>query len=182
MAIRADSFASVDEVSAYCQYLLGGDQSFTPNTNPSRAQVEKMIDRASGELNMGLLSCGVTPSAVYANSTAKLMCDDYIARRVAGNVELTQPGVGFNDSENTRLGMFLKESPIDFAKKYCEAFKQAGITIGKASSEGLSFTGLKRHSQRSDPDNTSYEQPLFRRRQFDDPTSAANDTEEDDDD
>jgi len=182
MAIRGDSFSTVADVAAFCQFILASELTFSASTVPTITQVERMIDRVSGELNMALMGCGVTPSAVYANSTAKLMCDDFVARRVAGNVELTQPGVGFNDSENTRLGIFLKQSPRDFAKQYCDAFKQAGITVGRPTSEGLSFTGLKSHSQRSDPDNTTYEQPLFRRRQFDDPTTGNVETEEEEDD
>lgn len=168
MALRSDSYGSVAEVLAYTRHLVDGEASFDFNTRPNNTEVEKFLDRASGVLNMAILGAGFTPANITANSTAKLACDDWVVTRAARMVELTQRGTGYDGTEGSRLAGFdtmLKEAGA-YVSGLAEGWKQLGITVSKAASEGLKFTGLDEHSVRSDPDNTTREQPIFRRRQF----------------
>lgn len=169
MTLRGDSFGSVSGVAAYSRYLLQGKATFTADTAPTVTEVEGMIDRVSGVLNIALRGVGFNPSSIYANSTAKLLCDDWVVSNVAVRVELTQPGMGFNDSDRTRTGGFssLHKRAAEFAKENAMGFKYAGIAVARATSAGLAFTGLVKDSERADPTDPTIEQPIFKRHQFD---------------
>lgn len=169
MTLRDDSFGSVEEVTAYTRHILRGQSAFNSTTQPSVSEVEKMIDRQSAQLNEAIQAAGFAPSTVRSNSTAKLSCDDYVVVQVAGHVELTQPGEGFAGDANNRSGQFLTllgMSPDEFVDTKTQAWQRAGIAVADSVSQGLTFTGLDRHSERSDPDDTTREQPLFRRHKF----------------
>jgi len=168
MAIRSDSYGSTDEVRAYTRHLLDGAVDFSASTRPTLTEVEKFIDRASGILNSCILGAGFAPANIAANSTAKLPCDDWVVTRAARMTELTQRGTGYDGSEGSRLAGFdtMTKDACNFVDAMSEGWKQLGITVSKATSEGLAFTALDEHSQRSDPDDTTREQPAFRRRQF----------------
>lgn len=169
-------------MAAYSQYLLQGRPTFDSDTTPNLTQVEAMINRVSGALNIALRSVGFDPTDIYANSTAKLLCDDFVVSNVAVRIELTQPGMGFNDSDRTRTGGFssLHKKAVEFAKENALGFKYAGITVQRATSNGLAFTGLTTQSQRTDQNDSSLEQPLFTRHQFDNPGLTTFNNEEDD--
>ena len=106
MAIRADSFSSVDEVVAFTRHLLDGNLSFNTTTRPTLLNVEKFIDRASACINIALYREGFTPSNVYANAVAKLVCDDWVTMMATKFVELTQRGTGYNANEGSRTDAF----------------------------------------------------------------------------
>ena len=169
MTIRTDSYGSVDEVKAYTRHLLGGEAGFTTETRPSLIDVEAFIDRSSGVLNVAILGAGFTPAAITANSTAKLSCDDWVVTKAAMMVELTQRMTGYSGEDDSRIAGFANMS-MD-AKEYVDllsgGWKQLGITVSLSQSEGLAFTADEPRADRSDPDNTSREQPLFRRRLWD---------------
>ena len=167
MTLRADSYGSVNEVQAFTQHLLSGQESYNQHTRPTLAQVEKFIDRASGILNLALASNGATTPVT--NSTAKLAMDDWVVARSVEYVELTQRGVGYAEPEGSRVVGFrnLHASANKFVEDMLVGLKEIGVTIGKPLSEGLSFTGLDAVSERADPDDTSLAQPLFRRGLFD---------------
>jgi len=169
MAIRGDSFSSVSEVTAFTRHLLGGQSAYNSTTRPSLTEVEKVIDRASGVLNVALASVGFSPSAVYANSTAKLACDDYVAQEASKQVEITQRGVGYSSQEGSRVSAFnmKRKSAMEFIQENKLGFIQLGITQNYKASDGLAFTGLDAQDVRTDPDDTALEQPKFKRRQWD---------------
>ena len=102
MAIRADSFSSTSEVTAYTRHLLDGQSSFNSTTRPTVTEMEKFIDRASGILNVAISNEGFTPSDVYGNSTAKLACDDWVTQKAVMYTELTQRGTGYSVEEGSR--------------------------------------------------------------------------------
>lgn len=181
MAIRGDSFGDADEVAAYCRWLLGGAPAFDTSTKPTLAQVESMMDNVSGQINIAIRACGFTPSDVYANSTAKLAIDGWVNAAIAERVELTYPGTGFNDGQNTRTAGFrnLYKQANEFIEDICKGLKHSGIAVNKASSNGLAFTALNKRSERSDPTDTSREQPMFRRRLFDNPEYTSVDDPDD---
>jgi hypothetical protein len=83
-------------------------------------------------------------------------------------IELTQRGEGFDVGESSRYSVFwnLFDEATEFVAKFLEGLKEDGVGITDASSSGLVYTGLDKHSLRADPDNATREQPLFRRRQF----------------
>ena len=176
MAIRADSYGSSDEVIAYTRHLLSGEADFGPGTVPTKTEVESFIDRASGILNTVIAGEGFTPSAVAANSTAKLPLDDWVTHRAARMVELTQPGAGWDVGEGSRLEGFdsMLEDATEYISALIKGWKELGISVTQASHVGLTFTALKPHDDRADPDDTSLEQPLIRRHKFDNPPKDEN--------
>jgi hypothetical protein len=167
MAIRADSFSSAAEVTAYTRHLLDGQSAFNSTTRPTVTELEKFIDRSSGLLNMALRSAGFTPSAVYANSTAKLACDDWVTTRAVKYVELTQRGTGYNADEGSRTAAFENDAG-EFVELLSDGLINSGIAqnAGNAAN-GLQYTGMTVESDRADPSDSSRAQPLFTRRGFD---------------
>jgi len=169
MAIRGDSFSSVNEVTAFTRHLLGGQSAYNSTTRPTATEVEKVIDRASGVLNVALASVGFNPSSVYANSTAKLACDDYVAQEASKQVEITQRGVGYSSQEGSRVSAFnmKRKSAMEFIQENKLGFIQLGIAQNYKASDGLAYTGLDAQDIRTDTDNSALEQPKFSRGQWD---------------
>ena len=177
MTIRGDSYGSVAEVVAFTRYLLDGQTSYNSTTRPTLTEVEKMIDRASGVLNVAISSHGFITANVTANSTAKLACDDWVTARVAEHVELTQRGAGYNESDDSRTRGFrnIHRAATTFVKDQALGWKRLGVTATHPLSEGLTFTGQDTKNLRSDPDDSSLEQPKFLRGLWDD-SSLGNST------
>lgn len=167
MAIRGDSYGSIAEVVPLVRYLLDGQSSFSNATIPTQAEVEKFIDRASGVLNIALKQAGFTTpiNSTNANSTAKLVCDDWVVAEAASMVEMTKIGVGFANLDGSRAGAFrgLHERARQFVADNSLGLKFEGAAVTRKVSDGLQFTGLDAVSQRDDPDDTTLAQPKFRR-------------------
>lgn len=178
MTLRGDSYSSTSEVKAFTRHLLDGQTAFNSTTRPSATELEKFIDRASGALNVALAQAGLTTPVT--NTTAKLSCDDWVTEQAARFVELTQRGAGFNGNENERPGGFLglHKKAMEFAKSNVLGFKYLGVGVTHKASDGLQFTGLDAQNQRTDDDDSSLEQPLFKRSLFNDPTTSDPDTYE----
>ncbi len=166
MAIRSDSFSSAAEVTAFTRHLLDGQSAFNSTTRPTVTELEKFIDRASGLVNVALSKAGFAPANIYANSTAKLVCDDWVTNYAARYVELTQRGTGYSENEGGRLPAFELGTADDFVMSNKLGFIQLGISQNTKMGAGLSFTGLAVQSERTDKDDISTEQPLFTRNQF----------------
>ena len=175
MAIRSDSYSSTAEVKAYVRHLLDGQTAFNSTTRPRLTEVEKFIDRASGVLNVAISQYGFSPQAVYANSTAKLLCDDFVTNKSVRYVELTQRGTGYSEAEGSRTAAFLTKDAQEFISMNSLGFVNLGITQGVKKSSGLQFTGLTEQSQRTDKDDSTKEQPFARRHQFNDVNISNND-------
>ena len=167
MAIRSDSFSSVSEVVGFTRHLLDGQSSFNSTTRPTLTELEKFIDRASGVLNVALSASGFTPSNVYNNSTAKLACDDWVTQRAAKYTELTQRGTGYSADEGSRTAAFSPEEAREFVSQMATGFINLGVPQAITMSDGLYFTGIDAQADRSDPNDASKAQPLFRRGMFD---------------
>ena len=168
MALRADSYGTAAEVTAFTRHLLHGQSAFNSTTRPTVTELEKFIDRASGALNVALEREGL--STPITNTTAKLLCDDWVTMQSSMYVEMTQRGVGFGSEEGSRVTYFkgLYTRANEFAKENRLGMLRLGVTVQNKSSDGLQFTGLGVQADRVDPDDTSLEQPTFKRRQFDD--------------
>ena len=171
MTIRADSYSSTGEVKAFTRHLLDGQTGFNSTTRPNSTELEKFIDRASGVLNISLAQAGFLPSAFIANSTAKLMGDDWVTSRAVEYVELTQRGTGYSDQEGSRTHSFngLSGSATQFVNDNKLGIQRIGVIQTYKMSDGLQFTGLTDQADRTDPQDTNLEQPFFRRGQFDIP-------------
>ena len=169
MSIRADSYSSVDEVTAFIRRLLDGVPGFGGSTDPQLSDIEKIIDRTSGVLNVALAGAGFSAKSIIANSTAKLACDDWVTFRAAQNVEMTQVGSGFNEMENKRASSFaaIIKDAQNFVSLNARGWTQMGVPLTHPLSEGLAFTAIDAIGYRDDPTDTSIAQPLFTRRQFD---------------
>ena len=183
MTIRGDSYSSTAEVKAMTRHLLDGQTAFNSTTIPTGTEFEKFIDRASGVLNVALSKAGFSPSALAANSTAKLACDDWVTFRAAEYVELTQRGTGYSSEEGSRIAGLssLYQAADAFTSIFGLGWKRLGVSVTDAASQGLTYTALLPHSQRSDPDNAALEQPKFRRGQFGNPNVSRDSTGNEDD-
>lgn len=172
MSIRSDSYSSTSEIKPFVRHMLNsnstGYTTFNSTTRPTLSEVEKFIDRVSGVLNVSLWKAGFNPSNVRSNSTAKLLCDDFVTMQSVAQVELTQRGEGFGSEENNRYGAFhgLYKDAKKFIDDNALGFKFMGVSVSKYSAQGLKYTGLDAQSERTDADDTSLEQPLFIRRQW----------------
>lgn len=171
MAIRADSFSSVDEVRGYTRHLLDGKNTFDAYTRPTLTEIEKFIDRVSAILNNAIAGAGFTPSTIYGNAVAKLACDDWVTIKAALYVELTQRGTGFSAEEGSRTSAFasLYEDAQTFVEAMSLGWINSSLSQTAPLSEGLYFTGIDAQSERADPSDSTREQPLFERRKFDNP-------------
>jgi len=169
MTIRSDSFSSTSEVKAYTRHLLDGQSTFNSTTRPTATELEKFIDRASGILNVAIAACGFNPANVRANSTAKLACDDWVTNRATKYVELTQRGTGYSEDDGSRIDAFSNMSGDAnmFVEGMCLGWKRLDIAQNYKLSDGLQFTALDAQKERTDPDDTSLEQPKFTRAQWD---------------
>jgi hypothetical protein len=167
MAIGANSYGSVDEVRAFTRHLLDGSAGFDQSTRPTLTEVEAFIARVSGVLNSAIASGGFDIPITQA--TAALACDDWVVTRAAAYVEMTQRGAGWSEQENPRINMLyrLHKDARQFVKDNAVGWKELGVSSSRDASQGFNFTALTPHSDRSDPDNTALEQPVFRRHLFD---------------
>ena len=172
MAIRADSYSSVDDVTALTRHLLDGDDAFGNDTRPTLLDVESFIDEASGTLNMAFRNAGFDPANIRANSTVKLPADSWVRGMAATVVELTQRGAGWEDTENTRTGFIagLYGDAMELVDRMALGIKREGIAVSDPVGQGLVYTAFDKESERADPDSTTLEQPKFTRGRFDNKT------------
>jgi len=176
MALRDDSYGTVVEVTAFTAHLLDGATAFNSTTRPTVTQIEKFIDRASSYVNIALNTNGFTTPVT--NTTAVLMLDDWVVNQAVVYTELTQRGAGFNEEEGSRTASFrsLGTSAMKFVDDNSLGLKRLGVTAGYKLSDGLAFTALDDQDERSDPIDSSLEQPVFTRGLF-----GATDNEAEDD-
>ena len=167
MAIRSDSFSSVDEVRSFTRHLLDGHTTFDTGTLPTLTEVEKFIDRASALLNLALATHGFSPSAVYGNAVAKLACDDWVTQQAVSYVRYAQRSVGIISDREEKFEM---GDANQFVMDMVQGLVNIGVAQGDPISDGLTFTGLTVQSDRTDPLDTTREQPIFTRRQFENNT------------
>lgn len=167
MTLDTDSYSSIDEVVALVRHLLDGSTSFTHTTRPKLVEVENFINYASSVLNSSLAKYGFTTPVTQ--TTVVLALDGWVSGKAAAWCEATQRGAGFSDDGNERATVL--SNLVGDANTFVEMMAQGWIELGAAYSSnvgaGVSFTAMDKHSERSDPTNTTREQPLFIRRQFD---------------
>lgn len=166
MAIDANSYSSVADVTAVTRHLLDGAVSFHEGTRPTLLEVEAFIDDTSSLLNDAIAAHGFTVPISAAGP--KRSCDIWVRTKAAAFVELTQRGEGFGEEEGSRYGAFwnLFDDAYEFIAKIAEGWKEQGVGVSNNTSDGLAYTGMEVHSQRTDPTIRTREQPLFRRHQF----------------
>lgn len=139
MALRADSYGTVAEVRALTRHLLDGAFTFDEVTRPTLADVERIIDRASASLNLALIREGLT--VPITDAVAGLAAADWVVRRAAADVELTQRGAGWNDEENGRFAALRLETAVAVAAAIAASFRAQGSGDPTPAHAGLSFTG-----------------------------------------
>ena len=167
MALASDSYSSIAEVVAMTRHLLDGASTYSTSTRPRLAEVENFINYASSVLNSALAKYGFTTPVTQA--TVLYALDGWVTGKAATWAEATQRGAGFSDDGNERAAIL--SDLVGDASTFVEMMAQGWIELGAAYSSnagaGATFTAIDKSSQRSDPDNTAREQPLFSRRQFD---------------
>jgi hypothetical protein len=164
MAIRADSFSSVDEVRGFTRHLLDGHSTFDAGTRPTITEIEKFIDRASALINVSIAAAGFAPSAIYGNAVTKLACDDWVTQQAVKYVHYAQRNTGiFSDKDET----FTMGNAQEFVAMLALGFANLGISQNNSMGEAIIFTGMLEQSQRADPDDSTKEQPLFSRHSWD---------------
>ena len=167
MALRADSYGSTTEVTAFTKHLLDGQAAFNSTTSPTVTELEKFIDRSSSYVNIALRNFGF--AVPVTNSTAVLMLDDWVVAQAAMYTELTQRGSGFSEREGSRTSTFdtIANNAMEFVEENALGLKRLGVVVTNKSSEGLAFTALDAQDERADPDDSTLEQPMFERGLFD---------------
>ena len=167
MAIDSNSYSSVDDVYAMTRHVLSGETTFDTSTVPTLAEVESFIDDVSSLLNDAVASFGFTVPISTAGPLRS--CDLWVRLKAAALVELTQRGSGFDESESSRVNMLVRffDEAFNFVKMRAEGWKNQGVTVSDAMYQGLTFTAFDKHSERTDKDSTTLEQPKFRRGLFD---------------
>lgn len=139
MALREDSYGTVAEVRALTRHLLDGAYTFDETTRPTIQDVERFIDRASAALNLALIQQGVT--VPLADEIAVLTAADWVVRRAAADVELTQRGAGYSADEGSRLAGLQLETAAAVAATIASALRAQGSGDPTPARAGLSFTG-----------------------------------------
>ena len=81
-------------------------------------------------------------------------------------IEFTQRTAGFSDLPNGKPED-LQSIATESVNGWRLGFSRMGITVSDPAHQGLQFTAMDDHDERSDPDSTTIEQPIFRRRMFD---------------
>lgn len=140
MSLRPDSYGSVEAVRALTRHLLDGAATFSATTRPTLTEVEDMIDRWSAVLNVALINREVT-TPVAADSLARLVCDQWVIRQAAAEVELTQRGTGWSADEGSRIQALQMDNAAAVAQSVAAALWQAGLLARGNAHDGLSFTG-----------------------------------------
>lgn len=166
MALRADSYGSVAEVTAFTKHILDGQSAFNSTTRPTLTEVEKFIDRSSSYVNVALRTNGF--AAPVTNSTAVLMLDDWVVDKASLLTELTQRGAGFSEADVSRTASFraIADDAMEFISDNVLGLKRLGLTVSEKLSDGLAFTALDDQDRRADPDDSTLEQPMFTRGLF----------------
>lgn len=166
MTVGANSYGTVAEVEAFTKHLLDGAIGFDNSTRPTVSEVEKFIDRLSAILNSAL--AGVGFDIPVTQGDVKLALDDWVVLKCTGYVELTARGAGSSDDPNARPRFFnkLHSDASAFVRDNARGWQRLGAALDNVTSTGFSYTGMDKHSERADPDNTGREQPKFRRGQW----------------
>ena len=171
MTLNANSYGTVAEVTALTRHLLDGPDVFDEATRPSLSEVESFIDKVSANLNDAIAALGFSVPITAAGP--KLSCDSWVVAKAAAMVELTQRSAGFDgdsrygSSGGRYLSLWnLYEDAFEFVEKRRQAWADQGAAQTDQLSGALTYTALSNHANRSDPSNTTREQPMFRRRMF----------------
>jgi len=160
-------YSSTAEVKALTRMYLAGESAFNSTTVPTGTELDKFIERAGGVLNLALASYGFTPPVTVGD--AKLACDEWVTVHAAKFVELSQFTTEFAEDGNRRSNTMggLEKDAVTFVETNVLGFQNLGVAQDSPSGQGVQFTAQYEHSQRSDPLDSTLEQPHFRRRQFD---------------
>lgn len=167
MPLNGNSYSSVAEVLALTRLYLGGQSTFNSTTRPTLTEVESFIDDVSGELNLALGNAGFT--IPITQNDAKSACDNWVKVKAAAFVEASRPTAAFGKDTNPRASLLAKmnASAAAWVKENMKGFAVLGVPQVGDDSNALIFTALDAQSLRSDPTDTSREQPKFKRGQFD---------------
>lgn len=169
MGLLGSSYSSVADVLSITKFLMDGQSTFNNTTTPTLTEVEGFIDEASAVLNLALAAEGFTASAILANSTANLACSNWVRGWAASFVSLTSPTLGMGNNSESRVKLLrdMNGSAMEFVDSYVLGFKLLGVTQATTEGTVLVFTGETLQADRADPLDTSLEQSLFKRGQFD---------------
>ena len=167
MTIEAWAYSSVAEVVALTRPLLDGAATFSAETNPTRDEVERFVNYASAQLNSALAAVGFTVPVTQATVLYEL--NAWVTAKASMYTYFTLLGPVYSDDEGSRTAVFanLAQMAKDYVTANAIGWQELGAAYVSTSADGLEFTAMDNHANRSDPVNTTREQPLFRRRQFD---------------
>jgi hypothetical protein len=167
---RDDSYSSVAAVTALTRFYLDDEAAYNSTTTPTEDELVAFIDEASGLVNVAARRYGFDPAELTANSTAKLILDNWVRGKAARMVHLSNPHLGSADGdEENPLEFYDKmgKGAADLIKENVLGFQRLGITQDHKASDGLNYTGEDVQTTRDDPKNKSLAQPSFKRGKFD---------------
>ena len=163
----AFNYSSTAEVVAITRQHLQGETTYNSTTLPTATEVSKFLQRAGAVLDVALANAGF--SVPVTQETAKLACDEWVTLMAAQFVELSQPLTEWGETGNTRAGMMagLQAKAVEFVADNDLGLKNLGVPTSDPAGQGVIFTGQEAQANRSDPQDSSLEQPKFTRGQFD---------------
>lgn len=159
MSIATNSYGSTDEVAAMTPRW--GDATthlYTTATRPTLAQVEKLIDRVSGFLNVLLAEQGF--AVPLSQSDAKLALDQFVITSVADLCNYVNSAGRFFSDKAIHTGPWsaIQREAEDFISKHAEGLAKLGASRTTAGMDGMAFREF-------DGSGTAIE-PAFSMKQF----------------
>jgi hypothetical protein len=159
-------YGTVAEVVALTRMYLQGQATYNTTTRPTGAEVDTMMNRASGMLNVALANAGFDTPVTATDP--KLLCDEWVVNKTAQMIEVSQP-VNREEQANRRAELYasMAEEATKFVEMYAVGLQNLAVSKTRPEGEAMIFTGQDAQAHRADPDNTALEQPFFSRRRFD---------------
>lgn len=157
------------EVEALCRHLTNAGV-FDTTTNPTLANVEKFITDTYDEIGVFLVLAGYAKIQTDADIIGTLQ--HFNALGACAKVELTQPSVGFEDTENTRYNKFFNEFKEVKELIKSVAFERLGATRSWEESDNLTCGGISISDKEDIEEDTNHPNYTFTRTKHKQPSTA----------
>ncbi len=154
MAIGANSYGSVAEVAAVAVRFTSNG-SFDATTNPTLAQVETMVDRISGLVNVSLARVGFAVPVSQADAKAALddLVVDAVARLVCavnGTAMYYQGNAGGRVSARSEMAR-IRQEIREYVTEEASGLAALGATRSRGLAHGLNATLTDTEGEDLDP-------------------------------
>lgn len=154
------TYATLEDVAAYVP-TTGDNGTYTADTKPTKAQVERFLNRGYSSINAALAAAGYS-TPVSSDATVYDELTDLEALYAAARVELVRLSSRYGAEERTRSSALKKEFTDGLAALLKRDLSRAGAT----HTSKLTMTGWKESEKESVESDTDRVEPRFKRGQF----------------